>query len=128
MLKTRLVMWMHGSISRPEVDDSLVSFWFRFNNMVMSWILHVVSKDIVDSIMYVDNACDMWNDLHKRFHQSNGPRIFQLKQHIHVLTQGSNDVSSYFTRFKTLWDELRDFRPSHVCNCGGMKDLMNFQH
>ncbi|KAL5553907.1 hypothetical protein UlMin_041308 [Ulmus minor] len=70
------------SISRPEDDDSLLSFWFRCNNMVMSWILNAVSKDIADSIMYVNNACDMWTDLHERFHQSNGPRIFQLKHQI----------------------------------------------
>ncbi|KAL5560669.1 hypothetical protein UlMin_036880 [Ulmus minor] len=116
------------SISRPEDDDSLLSFWFRCNNMVMSWILNAVSKDIADSIMYVNNACDMWTDLHERFHQSNGPRIFQLKQQIHALVQGSNDVSSYFTKLKTLWDELSDFRPFPACHCGGMKDLVAYQH
>ncbi|KAL5578965.1 hypothetical protein UlMin_011407 [Ulmus minor] len=116
------------SISRPEDDDSLLSFWFRCNNMVMSWILNAVSKDIADSIMYVNNACDMWTDLHERFHQSNGSRIFQLKQQIHALVQGSNDVSSYFTKLKTLWDELSDFRPFPACHCGGMKDLVDYQH
>ncbi|KAL5556595.1 hypothetical protein UlMin_038831 [Ulmus minor] len=72
--------FVNGSISRPKVDDHLYSFWSQCNNMVMSWILHVVSKNIAGSIMYVDNACDMWNDLHDRFNQSNGPRIFELKQ------------------------------------------------
>ncbi|KAL5568439.1 hypothetical protein UlMin_025014 [Ulmus minor] len=94
----------------------------------MSWILNVVSKDIADSIMYVNNAYDMWTDLHERFHQSNGPRIFQLTQQIHALVQGSNDVSSYFTKLKTLWDELSDFRPFPACHCGGMKDLVDYQH
>ncbi|KAL5543326.1 hypothetical protein UlMin_007110 [Ulmus minor] len=94
----------------------------------MSWILNAISKDIADSIMYVNNACDMWTDLHERFHQSNGPRIFQLKQQIHALVQGSNDVSSYFTKLKTLWDELSDFRPFPACHCGGMKDLVDCQH
>ena len=87
--------------------------------MVMSWILNAISKDIADSIMYVNNACDMWTDLHERFHQSNGPRIFQLKQQIHALVQGSNDVSSYFTKLKTLWDELSDLRSFPACHYGG---------
>ena len=53
----------------------------------MSWILNAVCKDIADSIMYVDDAESMWIDLHDRFNQSNGPRIFQLfKQQIHALT------------------------------------------
>ncbi|KAL5575085.1 hypothetical protein UlMin_016784 [Ulmus minor] len=78
--------------------------------------------------MYIHDARSMWIDLHDRFNQSNGPRIFQLKQQIHALTQGSNDVSAYFTKLKIFWDELRDFRPALVCNCGGMKSLTDYQH
>ncbi|KAL5560246.1 hypothetical protein UlMin_036457 [Ulmus minor] len=37
------------------------------------------------------------------------------------------DVSGYFTKLKTLWDELRDFRPLPACDCGGMKALMEQQ-
>ncbi|KAL5575080.1 hypothetical protein UlMin_016779 [Ulmus minor] len=94
----------------------------------MSWILNAVFKDIAYSIMYIHDAQSMWIDLHDRFNQSNGPRIFQLKQQIHALTQGSNGVSAYFTKLKIFWDELRDFRPTPVCNCGGMKSLIDYQH
>ena len=120
--------FVDGSIAKPEIGDNLYHFWSRCNNMVMSWILNAVSKDIADSIMYIHDARSMWIDLHDRFNQSNGPRIFQLKQQIHTLTQGSNDVSAYFTKLKIFWDELRDFRPAPVCNCGGMKSLTDYQH
>ena len=60
--------FVNGTIDKPEDDDHLLAFWFRYNNMVMSWILNAVTKDIADSIMYISNACDMWNDLHERFH------------------------------------------------------------
>jgi len=72
----------------------------------MNLILNSVSKEIVDSVMYINFAVDMWNDLHDRFSQGNGPRIFQLKQQIHTLTQGSLDVSGYFTKLKIFWDKL----------------------
>ena len=36
-------------------------------------------------------------------------------------------ISSYFTKLKTLWGELKEFRPVPVCSCGGMKKLMEFQ-
>ncbi|KAL5563330.1 hypothetical protein UlMin_033077 [Ulmus minor] len=120
--------FVDGSIAKPEIWDNLYHFWSHCNNMVMSWILNAVSKDIADSIMYIHDARSMWIDLHDRFNQSNGPRIFQLKQQIHALTQGSNDVSAYFTKLKIFWDELRDFRPAPVCNCGGMKSLTDYQH
>ena len=119
--------FVDGTISRPSVNDSLYVLCSRCNDMVMSWILHVVSKEIADSIMYIDNGVDVWNDLHDRFHQSNGPRIFQIKQQLNGLSQGSNDVSSYFTKLKTLWEELREFRPVSACSCGGLKHLMEFQ-
>ena len=46
-------------------------------------------KEIAESIMYIDNACDVWADLHERFYQSNGPIIFQIKQQLSSLSQGS---------------------------------------
>ena len=48
--------------------------------MVMFFILYTDSKEIEDSIMYIDDSVDMWNDLHEWFHQSNDPRVFQIKQ------------------------------------------------
>ena len=116
-----------GTISKLSLDDDYYNSWSRCNSMVMSWILHAVSREIADSIMYIDNAKSMWNDLHDRFHQSNGPRVFQIKQLLNVLYQGADDVNGYFTKLKTLWDELKDFRPIPSCNCGGMKALMDYQ-
>ena len=83
--------------------------------MVISWILYSSSKEIADGITYIDNSVDMWND-----HQSNDPRVFHIKQLLNGLLQGSSDVSNYFTKLKTLWDELKDFKPILVCNCGSM--------
>ncbi|KAL5541850.1 hypothetical protein UlMin_009560 [Ulmus minor] len=60
--------FVHGTIDKLEDDDHLLFFWFCCNNMVMSWILNVVTKNITDSIMYISNACDIWNDLLERFH------------------------------------------------------------
>ena len=56
--------FVNGSISRLEIDDSLYNFWSRCNNMVMSQILNVVSKNIAYCIMYVDNSVEMWIYLH----------------------------------------------------------------
>ncbi|KAL5579671.1 hypothetical protein UlMin_012113 [Ulmus minor] len=107
---------------------SVLSFLpFRCNSMVMSWILHAISREIANSVIYIDNAEDMWNNFHDRFHQNNGPIVFQIKQLLNVLYQGSDEVSTYFTKLKTLWDELRDFRPLPACDCGGMKALMEYQ-
>ncbi|KAL5557208.1 hypothetical protein UlMin_039444 [Ulmus minor] len=48
--------FVDGSLSRPAVDDECYNSWFRCNSMVMSWILHAISRKIVDSVMYIDNT------------------------------------------------------------------------
>ena len=70
--------FIDGSLSRPDSGNALFNSWTRCNNMVMSWLLHSVSAEISQSIMFFDSACDMWNDLAERFNEGNGPRIFQL--------------------------------------------------
>ncbi|KAL5561318.1 hypothetical protein UlMin_031065 [Ulmus minor] len=69
----------------------------------------------------------MWNDLYDRFHQGNSPRVFQIKQLLSNLIQGSSDVSGYFTKLRTLWDELKEFRPFPARSCGAIKDLIDLQ-
>ena len=49
--------------------------------MVTSWILNFVSKEIADSLLYIETALEIWQDLHDKFHQSNRLRIFQIKKH-----------------------------------------------
>lgn len=44
---------------------------------------------------------------------------------LNQLTQGSLDVRTYFTRLKTLWDELRNYQPLPTCDCGAMKPLID---
>ncbi|KAL5558005.1 hypothetical protein UlMin_034216 [Ulmus minor] len=119
------ICFVDGLIVQPSIDDSAFVLWSRCNNMVMSWILHLVSKEIAESIMYLNNAMDMWNDLYDRFHQGNNLRVFQIKQLVSNLVQGSSDVCGYFTRLRTLWDALKDFRAFPACSCGGMKDLID---
>ncbi|XP_024024584.1 uncharacterized protein LOC112092495 [Morus notabilis] len=67
------------------------------------------------------------HDLHKRFHQSNAPRIFQIKQQLQGLCQASLDINTYYTRLKILWDELKHYQPIPVCHCGGMKAWLDYQ-
>ncbi|KAL5560973.1 hypothetical protein UlMin_030720 [Ulmus minor] len=59
--------------------------------------------------------------LHDRFNQGNGPRVFQIKKQLSSLTQGSLDINAYFTQLKILWDELKEFQPVPVCQCGGLR-------
>lgn len=65
-----------------------------------------MSKKIYTSVLYFQTAAEIWKDLHARFHKSNLPRLYKLRQQIHSLRQGNLDLSSYHTQTQSLWEEL----------------------
>ncbi|XP_019092140.1 PREDICTED: uncharacterized protein LOC109129045 [Camelina sativa] len=120
------ISFVDGSLPRPEIDSQIFKIWSRCNNMVKAWILNVVNQEIYDSILYYDDAAEMWNDLFLRFRVSNLPRKYQLEQAISTLKQGNLDLSAYYTKKKTLWEQLANTKLTTVkrCNCDHVKELM----
>ncbi|KAF8088092.1 hypothetical protein N665_0554s0022 [Sinapis alba] len=118
--------FVDGSLPRPSVDDNLFKIWSRCNSMLKSWILNVVSKEIYDSILYYQDAAEMWDDLFRRFKVNNLPRKYQLEQAVMTLKQGELDLSTYFTKKKILWEQLANTKSSVVkkCDCDQVKELL----
>ncbi|XP_073067251.1 uncharacterized protein [Primulina eburnea] len=116
------------TIVPPPPDDLLYGAWICCNSMVISWIHNSVSRDVADCLIYIPTTSEMWIDLRDRFLQSNALRIFQIKKLLTDLHQGSMNISAYYTRLRTLWDELKDFQPIAPCHCGSMKQRVNFQN
>ncbi|XP_060961970.1 uncharacterized protein LOC133032138 [Cannabis sativa] len=124
--------FLDGSIPKPYTSDqNLYNAWYRNNNIVISWILNSVSKEISSSILYDECASAIWNDLKVRFHQKNGPHIYNLRKDLMNLKQENQTISMHFTKLKTIWEELTNYRPSCTCNgctCGGVKKLQDHYH
>lgn len=77
--------FVDNTLVRTSPDDFLYGAWNRCNSMVTSWILNVVARDIADSLMYIQTCSEVWADLRDRFHQSNAPRIYQIKKLLSAL-------------------------------------------
>lgn len=111
-----------GTIERPSNGDSdLKNYWERNITIVISWLLNSISKEISASVIYLQTSAKIWKDLEDRFSQNNGPTIYQLRREMINLKQENNSVSVYFTKLKTIWEELKNFRPACICTCGGSK-------
>lgn len=76
--------------------------------------------------MYYEDAVEMWNDLYLRFRVSNLPRKYQLEQSTMTLKQENLDLSTYYTKKKTLWVQLANTRTTAVkrCSCDHVKEMV----
>ncbi|KAL5538790.1 hypothetical protein UlMin_043923 [Ulmus minor] len=84
------IRFVDGIIPKPTPNDLLFSIWCRCNSMVSSWIINAISRDIADSLLYIDSAFEVWRDLHDRFNQGNGPR-HQQKEYVMQFLMGLNE-------------------------------------
>ncbi|XP_047148405.1 uncharacterized protein LOC124820697, partial [Vigna umbellata] len=109
------VEFILGSAIQPAKTDASFPAWFRCNSMVASWLLHSVSPSIRESIIRMDHAIDIWNDLKNHFAQGDLARISTLQMEATTLSQGEISITEFFTKLIVIWDELDSFRPDPVC-------------
>ncbi|XP_061343123.1 uncharacterized protein LOC133289239 [Gastrolobium bilobum] len=87
--------------------------------MIISWLNRSISESIAQSVLWMEKADDIWNNLKDRFAQTDMFRISDLQDEIFKLQQGDKCVSDYFTQLKILWDELESLQPIlPSCACG----------
>lgn len=110
--------FIDGSIPKPASTHRDYGAWSRCNDMVATWLMNSVSKKIGQSLLFINTAEGIWNNLMTRFKQDDAPRIFEIEQKLSKLEQGSMDVSEYYTELVTLWEEHKNYVDLPVCTCG----------
>ncbi|XP_019056990.1 PREDICTED: uncharacterized protein LOC109116288 [Tarenaya hassleriana] len=111
--------FVDGSLPRPLENHPNSRLWSRNNAVVSSWLMHSVSKTIAPSLLHISTARGIWNNLIRRFKQNHVPRRYSIRQLLRSLCQGSSDVSTYYTKLFTLWEELKSVKSTPKCTCGG---------
>ncbi|VFQ64705.1 unnamed protein product [Cuscuta campestris] len=118
--------FVKGRIAKPN-DPLKAGIWQRCNDMITSWILNTLSKEIGDSVLYANTVADLWNELNDRFGQTNGARLYQLQKEICSINQGNSDIAGYYTRIKRAWDELAMVSRLPNCTCGAVQELLKYE-
>lgn len=62
-------------------------------------------------------AADVWSDLQRRYYHGDVFRIAKLHEEIYIARQRDLTIIAYFTRLKSLWEELGNFCPIPTCTC-----------
>lgn len=68
-------------------------------------------------IVCASDARKVWNDFQERFDRSDLTRIYHLWTEIATMRQGTDLVTSYYTKMKDLWDEMDVLAQLFSCDC-----------
>ena len=120
--------FVNGTIKVPteETHPDDYATWSRCNDMVHSWIVNTLNPEISDSVIYYTTAHEVWEDLHERFSQSNAPRIFEIQREIAYHRQEQLSISIYYTKLKSLWDEVASYNDASSSAQQDQQRLMQF--
>lgn len=124
--KNKLGM-VDGRFPRPEPNNPYFQFWERCDHMVKAWIINSLSRDIAISVMRLPSAREVWKDINDRFGLSNGSRYIHIQKEINSTVQGFSSISAYFTKMKSLWDELNAAYVGSESTCGALRKFIQDQ-
>ncbi|KAL5808260.1 hypothetical protein ACOSQ3_028951 [Xanthoceras sorbifolium] len=110
--------FIDGSIEPPSETEHPTEYalWNQCNSMILSWLTHSVEPDLAKGVIHAKTALQVWEDFKYQFSQKNAPAIYQIQKSLATLSQGTMTISVYFTKLKSLWDELDTYRPISACN------------
>ncbi|XP_070029481.1 uncharacterized protein [Nicotiana sylvestris] len=115
LVKNKL-WFVDGTCVKKSYKGELETQWERCNAVVVSWLSSIVASESVPSIMYTSSAKKVCDEFKERFDKDNLTRIYQFWTEIASL-QGTESVTSYFSKMKDLWDELDILAPLPSCDC-----------
>nr|XP_043620345.1 uncharacterized protein LOC122592214 [Erigeron canadensis] len=120
------------TIPKPGKTSEDYMPWMRCDAMIIGWLTTAMDKNIRSSVRYANASSEIWKDLKERFSKGSAPRAYELKQSLSSSHQDGSSVSSYYTKLRSIWNEINSVLPTPQCTCGGCtcdigKRLMEFK-
>ena len=109
--------FIDDTLPAPKPGTSPQETWERCNMMVISWVTRTLSGKIAQSVVYIEDARELWEDLREPFSKGDLFKISDLLQEIHSMRQGERTLTEFYTDLKILWEELEALRPTPDCEC-----------
>ncbi|KAI3515606.1 hypothetical protein L1887_14507 [Cichorium endivia] len=87
------VGFIDGSISQPTLTDPTYPDWYRANSMVISWILNSLHQSIAESVLFLQTAKEIWNELNESVSTAHSIILQEERQRgIHTSSALSPDI------------------------------------
>ncbi|GJU66909.1 putative RNA-directed DNA polymerase [Tanacetum coccineum] len=93
---------------------------FLFAKNKMGFVDETIPKPekTAGSVKYANTSSEIWKDLKERFGKESAPRAYELKQSLSVTHQDGSSFSSYYTKLRSIWDEIQSVLRVPQCTCG----------
>ena len=112
--------FVNGSLEKSSSDSSDAKAWEHCNNMIIRWIIASLERPIARSVMYYITAREMWRDLEERYGQTLVAQVYSLHTELfNVVQEPIMTISDYYTKIKSIWDQLDILDPVPICSCHG---------
>ncbi|CAL1396571.1 unnamed protein product [Linum trigynum] len=112
--------FVNGSLPLPAAGEGIrLEAWDRCDATVKGWLKTSMNKEVRNSVRGAKTAREIWLDLEQRFETSSAGRAYGLRGLLGSLRQEKLSVSAFYTKLRTLWDELQTVSINPRCTCGG---------
>lgn len=113
--------FIDGTLKKPKVakpaepneeETKKITEWQTTDHMVMSMLINTMEPQIACLCMLLNSSKAVWDKVKKLYgQQQNFAHIFNLKQELSQIKQGSKTSSQYGTEVLTRWEELQLYLP-----------------
>ena len=80
--------FINGSTISPEVNDPKYEAWLSKDQLVMSWILNSIERNLAKIFSFSESSLDLWDAIRDIYgNQNNSVRIFQIHREVTNLQQ-----------------------------------------
>ena len=91
------LQFVDGSLPSPAKTDPMFVIWNRCNTTVAGWLTRSMTSSIAQSVLWMNNAAQIWEDLKVRFAHHDKFRIADLQEQLFNCKQGELSISEYYT-------------------------------
>ncbi|XP_023745444.1 uncharacterized protein LOC111893609 [Lactuca sativa] len=110
--------FMNQAIEKPEESTAEYLIWMRCDAMIKGWLTTTMEKRIRSSVKCASTSIEIWADLKEHFGKESAPRAYELKRTLTITHQDRVSVSTYYTKMRSVCDEIQSVCPLPSCTCG----------
>ena len=104
--------FIKGLTISPEVNDPEYKAWLSKVQLIMSWILKSMERNLAEIFSFLESSSDLQDAIHDMYgNQNNSTRIFQIHCEVAHLHQEGKPFVQLLGSFTSLWNELEMYCP-----------------